>query len=245
MNEKKCPECGTLLHNSETICPQCGYPLEKKSKKRLSFIIIAVSIVFILSAAIALYIPSRLSSQNFEKAQSCEANLDYEEAINYYTQVISRDDNYAVACAKIQKLSNDIKQSKQIAKAFVALSNQDITQSFSSLSEIRADSNKVSCRLGEIGYVISSNEIKEDNDYIFVKKDTATDLYVAKYEATYIWNSWLTEETNQIRQSTSDILFESASPKDVTENLIIDLAQKYFDIYEEIHDISILEDSSI
>ena len=65
MNEKKCPECGTLLHNSETICPQCGYPLEKKSKKRLSFIIIAVSIVFILSAAIALYIPSRLSSQNF------------------------------------------------------------------------------------------------------------------------------------------------------------------------------------
>lgn len=158
MNEKKCPECGTLLHNSETICPQCGYPLEKKSKKRLSFIIIAVSIVFILSAAIALYIPSRLSSQNFEKAQSCEANLDYEEAINYYTQVISRDDNYAVACAKIQKLSNDIKQSKQIAKAFVALSNQDITQNFSSLSEIRADSNKVSCRLGEIGYVISSNE---------------------------------------------------------------------------------------
>ena len=88
MNEKKCPECGTLLHNSETICPQCGYPLEKKSKKRLSFIIIAVSIVFILSAAIALYIPSRLSSQNFEKAQSCEANWKCQEMCSRETPKI-------------------------------------------------------------------------------------------------------------------------------------------------------------
>lgn len=61
MNEKTCTECGKIVKHTDTLCPDCGYPLKKRSKK--TFLICIAGAIFVL----AIFILVRIDARNLEE----------------------------------------------------------------------------------------------------------------------------------------------------------------------------------
>ena len=246
MNEKKCPECNAVITAEEVVCHQCGYPLKenKQKKKRVTKTIVVVAIcVFAVLIAVLSYIiiPLHQSRNAFEQAQTYEEAKDYESALENYSLVIPRDTkNYDIACTKISELTEAIKINKLVAKAFIALYNQNVATTLDSLSVITTDGSKVTCKISGIGYVISDTTGNVDEDYASTQADTTTGLNITEYESSYTYNYGIqTSFTNQIRQETSDIMFQTEQVGTSADNISTIQVQHYIDLYQEGKDLTV------
>lgn len=249
----KCPECGNIIQNNDSTCSQCGYPLNQDKPKFQKRVLIVVAILLCLAIPCVIFfyfhsiVPLQQSQQAFDRALVFENDLDYENALYYYSQVIIEDEhNYAIACKKIPELTECIDVNKSVAFLYIALENAHFASSVSDLSNIKINQSAgiMTCRIDGKNYSVSTTTdflfFDESGGYYTKKYDPTTKKYAIEYTASYVYNSWLTESTNELRQITSDNLFDAANLY-VESNckIKLDLVSYYVNLYEECKDMSV------
>lgn len=234
-----CKECGNIISENDKVCTNCGCLIEemkdsddnkkdldavknlateRKGAKKTKFIIISVLAIIIVGVCIYI-IPLQLSSRNFIKAQQYEEILDYENAVSYYSKVIKRDnEDYKVAIEKIKELNKEIEAYKGGALAIKALNNQ-FQVGFKNVKGFYYSSNnygyKYYIEIGNDKYEVSSEKkepvylLSDVPAYTKVFFDNETSLNIVLYEAEFMYNGFVTDDTNTIRQGTSDTLFDT------------------------------------
>ena len=192
-------------------------------------------------------LPVSHSRKAFETAQTCEKEGSYEDALNNYERVISRDAaNYEVASQKINEMKKAINVNKLAARAVAALCNRNMATGYSSLSDLKVGTTTVTCRIAGVGYVISMGASSGGGllEYTQTVTDAATNMTITVYKADFMYNGWLTSITNDIMQQTSDTLFQSEVLGTKSDYISENAVQKYVKAYQESRDASVFTGQS-
>jgi len=250
----RCPECNALISASSEICPNCAYPLGKnnpvkKKRKKIIFLISMLSIVLIAIGAVCFwwfdtkYLPLKASQESFAMAQDYENEKDLDSALSYYSQVIETDPNYSLAQEKLKQLPLYISKNKLVGKAYIAAETAGLVSSLSQMSDISAGSQTVFFRYAGLGYAISNSRSFSDSNYIRAIQPSKIGMMISVYEAAFIYNGFLTEEINTIRQETSEVYFDSNKSEEGASSLYVDLdvAQYYVDAYHKTSSLSVFD----
>ena len=179
-----------------------------------------------------------------------ELNYDFDNAIDCYEKVPQLDANYSDAHTKLSKLKREARINKFIAKAMVALKNQNFISSVSDVKQIGYGELKdygltVTCRINGYGYAISEQEIHSSlNDtglgtYVSIYNNKLTDLFISEYISVYKENGSYTTLTNQIMQDGSDAEYKMVELFTKKDYVIINLVSHYVDLYDIEKDLSI------
>lgn len=269
-----CPECDQQISTLAKTCPYCGRPICKQSAssalscdsdssvntstsenetaprtKKRSTLFLSLGLVLVVCIALAAYflLPLHRSQVAFKNALQSESDLDYDSAIYYYSQVISRDaDNYATASKKMVELPKYIQAAKLVAKAYIALEQTRAASEFSAISDVRVDqrAQKVTCRASNIGYAITPTSLNVEAGYSTTDVDPITGLFVTKYIPLPVYAGFQSYYVQEIRRQTSEIYYETAQVSTSSEYVSVPLAEHYWNLYKENQNLDVLEDSN-
>lgn len=258
MNELEKNQSGEFQNDSLSEFDASNSP---NSKRKKTLIILGVLFVVALLLVFVFAIKPKwdlnkaieISSENFNLAQDYESEFDYEKAIEYYGRVIEEDeDNYEDAQERIAQLNKEAEDNKFVAKALVALKNQNIISTLDDVSQIGVGTISsyglsITCRINGYGYIISESRIDSSlNDiglgtYVSVYYDRLTNLYIMEFMALFYDNGWLSYSTNQLRQEACEYQFQMFELSTKKELVIGDLVNYYFDLYYKNENMTIFE----
>lgn len=265
-----CPECNKEIDNNSPSCPHCGYPItdntpsssndntkQRKSKKAVIIIFSSlVAILLIVGGCVYSFtkmLPIQNSIKAYDSAVKYEEQFEYNAAISCYQSVIKDDEeHYQNAQKRISELEKQIPINKFVAKAILALQNEGIISSIDEVSRVGAtmssygrDYPMMTCKIGETGYTVlatsddKDKSMKENHaNYSF---DNDTHFTIVEYRASYQANGWLTSEYNYLRQEVSDEFFELDEVSTKKENINLNLAKHYLELYHNSNDITVFE----
>lgn len=224
----------------------------KKCKSHKAIVIVTLSLI-IVSLIIVGFVyfvfvkmPIIQSQKAFESASEFEKAGDYQEALTNYKNVIIQDkENYTISVKKIAEIDNIIKINKDAAKYALALLHLGYAKSLDDIFSLAVSSEKATCRIDGIGYVISREKMEPfkavNATYSSVQYDLLTELYVSKFKAEFFYNGWLTDVTNDVIQTGADATFQMQQLMTEEKNVRINLIRQYLDEYEKNRDLSIFE----
>lgn len=233
--------------------------LSSPKKRRTIIIVVVLLIAFLIGITYVLFsiLPIYNSQKAFVTAQLLEETYEYEAAIEKYKQVVEADvENYEKANEKVSELKWRVKVNKFVAKSVTALINEGFIKSCADTTGLSVDAalGKVSCKINGVGYIVSNSKqffaeafntysLSLGNDlgtYSNEYQDSATGLCITEYKpSTYV--GWYANIGNELKQSTSNTLFNNAKSDTKSNDILEGLVQRYIDLYMSKKDITVFE----
>lgn len=269
--KKQCPECKAMINVNDTVCSQCGFPFEDSQmeemtgyvdkgtesdemgvphKRKKKWIILLITGIVLLSCLVLFFLlvfPIVESKVSFKKAQKFEESMDYTTAIHWYNKVNERDENnYKIATEKKESLNDAMINNKFAAKAILSLIDRNFISSVDDVSSMgvgatSSSKGKFTCKIDGYGYTVSDSNDRDSGNYAKYYTSALTGFSITEYKASYEWNGWLTSTYNEIRQNTSEVLFDGDELFTKKENINEDLLKKYLELYEKEKDLTVLD----
>ena len=112
MSLLKCPECGKEVSDKAGVCPNCGFPIEKKDEKDVNEmadnseeitdkekktskkgLFLFVSVIILAALGGIVYYASTADVRDYEKANELYVDKKYEEALAIYSELGEYEDS--------------------------------------------------------------------------------------------------------------------------------------------------------
>lgn len=209
----------------------------KKQKVILLIVAILVCVGSLGYYFVEKVIPLKESQRNFDEAKICEIQNEYRKAYDFYSRVIEEDEeNYIVAKNKMTALNTIFDANKIASLGYIILEQEEYVTSIDDLSDIKVNVGRraMSCRINNIGYVVSPQELG-DGEFCSSKKSDIENFYITEYKVIWADNGFLTEAYNNIRQITSDTKFKAAELPMKSDLIKSDLILEYLSEYKEMN----------
>lgn len=237
-----CPECKQEVDCQENNCSNCGYPIRNKKRSKKVFILVFVVLLVVATAFwLVLSIPLWISNSNYNKAQTFEYEYEFDKAIVCYNKVIEEDEeNFNNSTKKIKELTKKINANNLVCKAYIVLKRNGYVTSFDMMDSIMCNEKNVSCYINGVGYAVGV-DVYHTEGYSQKKHDSLSGYSIVKYKAPFKYNGWLTTETNSVMRIGTDALFDLVRTVQSSENIELNLCNKYIELYEMGNDVSFFD----